>query len=235
MFLRQRATQAEYFDAPGRSAAEIAGDYRQLARVNRVFALTDPFQRVLVPWLGRDGCRSLSILDLGAGDGSLGRALTRWAARQGWDWRVTNLDLNPLALQLNPGGHNVVGSALALPFADDSFDVVIASQMTHHLAGDGEVAQHFREAWRVTRDAVFLNDLHRNPVLLGLVWLIVHCARLTPEMRSDGLLSVRRGWRLDEWRALARQAGIPDARVWLYYGARIMLQARKGRAARAGS
>ncbi len=235
MFLRRRATQAEYLDAPGRSAAEIAADYRQLARVNRVFALTDPFQRVLVRWLGHDCCRSLSILDLGAGDGSLGRALTQWAAQRDWDWRVTNLDQNPLALQLNPDGRNVVGSALALPFAVNSFDVVIASQMTHHLGSEDEVVQHFREAWRVTRDAVFLNDLHRNPFLLGVVWVVIHCARLSPEMRSDGLMSVRRGWRLNEWRSLARKAGIPGAQVWLYYGSRIMLQARKARGAHAAS
>jgi SAM-dependent methyltransferase len=227
MFLSRRATQAEYSDAPGRSAGQIAVDYRQLARVNRLFLVTDPFQRLLVRWLGRDRCRSLSILDLGAGDGSVGRAITRWAAQQGWEWRVTNLDANPLALQLNPGGHNVIGSVLALPFADDSFDAVIASQMTHHLANDEEVMQHFREAWRVTRDALFLTDLHRNPVLLGLVWLITRCAGLSPEMRADGAMSVRRGWRIKEWQALANAAGIPRARVWLYYGSRIMLQARK--------
>ena len=227
MFLSRRATQAEYSDAPGRSAGQIASDYRQLARVNRVFLITDPFQRVLVRWLGPDRCRSLSILDLGAGDGSVGRAITRWATQRGWDWRVTNLDWNPLALQLNPGGHNVVGSVLDLPFADNSFDVVIASQMTHHLASDEDVAQHFREAWRVTRDALFLNDLHRNLFLLGLVWLVTRCARLSPDMRADGEMSVRRGWRIIEWRALADKAGIPGARVWLYYGSRIMLQARK--------
>jgi hypothetical protein len=227
MFLSRRATQAEYLDTPGRSAAQVARDYRQLARVNRLCFVTDPFQRVLVRWLGRDRCRSLSILDLGAGDGSVGRTLTRWAAQRDWNWRVTNLDVNPIALHLNPGGHNVVGSVLALPFPPESFDAVIASQMTHHLRRDEDVVLHFREAWRVTRDALLLNDLHRNPVLLGLVWLIVRCARLSPEMRSDGLNSVRRGWRLQEWQALAQRAGIPGARVWLYCGSRIVLQARK--------
>jgi len=227
MFLSRRATQAEYSDAPGRSPAQVARDYRQLARVNRLCFVTDPFQRVLVRWLGRDRCRNLSILDLGAGDGSIGRTMTRWAAQQGWNWRVTNLDVNPMALRLNPGGDNVVGSVLALPFAPESFDAVIASQMTHHLTRDEDVILHFREAWRVTRDALLLNDLHRNPILLGLVWLIVRCARLSPEMRADGMISVRRGWRLSEWQTLAERAGISGARVWLYCGARIILQARK--------
>ena len=227
MFLSHRAAQAEYFDAPDRTAAEVADGYRLLARVNRLFHFAEPFQRHLPRWLGAERCRSLSLLDLGAGDGSLGRALTAWAGQRGWSWRVTSLDLNPLALRLNPGGHNVAACALALPFADRSFDVVIASQMTHHLAPTAAVARHFREAWRVTRDTLFLNDLHRNGALLAVVWLATHLTRLPAELRSDGLLSVRRGWRLGEWRRLAEEAGIPDARVWLHYGARIMLRARK--------
>jgi len=95
----------------------------------------------------------------------------------------------------------------ALPFADDSFDVVIASQMTHHLTNE-EAAQHFREAWRVTRDALFLADVHRNAGALCVVWMVLRLMRVTPQFLSDGLLSVRRSWRVGEWREIAEQAGI---------------------------
>jgi ubiquinone/menaquinone biosynthesis C-methylase UbiE len=228
MFLAQRLAQAEYFDDPRRSFAEVAEGYRQLGRINRLFLFADPFQRLLSGWLGPEKCRQLSVLDLGAGDGSLGRELTQWAARRNWRWRVTNLDLSPLALRLNPDRHlNVVGSALSLPFRDESFDVVIASQMTHHLPDEDAVIQHFREAWRVTRDAVFVSDVHRNMAMMALIWVSVHVARLSKEMRGDGLLSVRRAWRIPEWNAFATSAQIPQARVWLYLGARIILQARK--------
>src|SRR5205085_12125871 len=92
------------------------------------------------------------ILDLGAGDSWLGAQMESWARREfGWEWRMTNLDLNLVPLQLNSSTRNVVGSVLALPFVANSFDIVIASQMTHHLAGDAEVIQHFREANRVAR------------------------------------------------------------------------------------
>ena len=64
------------------------------------------------------------------------------AARYGWEWRVTNLDLGLAALQLGADRRSVVGSVCALPFADESFDAVIASQMTHRLTQD-ETVQHF--------------------------------------------------------------------------------------------
>jgi 2-polyprenyl-3-methyl-5-hydroxy-6-metoxy-1,4-benzoquinol methylase len=227
MFFRSRATQAEYFDAPGRPQAEIAEGYQSLAWVNRLCIFADPFQRLLPKLLGRDNCKSLSILDLGAGDGSLGIVLTDWArTKRDWDWRFTNLDTNASALRLNPGVRNVVGSALALPFRDASFDVVIASQMTHHLSNE-EVVVHLREAWRVTRRGLFLSDLHRGPALYSFIWLLFQVRRFPKHFQADGLLSVRRGFRIGELRSLAHQAGIPDARVWLYYGSRVILEATK--------
>lgn len=227
MFLSRRSTQAEYLDTPGRAAQEIAADYRELGRVNWLFRFSHPFEWFITRSLGAERCRRLDFLDLGAGDGLLGECLSRWAARRGWTWRFTNLDLNPQALQLRPGPRNIAGSVLQLPFADGSFDVVIASQMTHHLDHDAEVVTHFREAWRVTRDALLLCDTHRNAGLYGLVWvgtLLCGCSKL---LRQDGFISVRRSFRVPEWQALAALAEIPRAKVSLYLGTRLVLQARK--------
>ena len=228
MFFSRRATQAEYCDRPDLPPSEVAHNYRQLARFNRLLLVADPFERLLVRWLGRNQVKQLSILDLGAGDGSNGASIERWARRYGWKWRVTNLDASLPALRLGPAKRRVAASVCALPFDDNSFDVVIASQMTHHLTDD-EAVQHFREAWRVTRDALFLTDAHRNVGAWCAIWVLLRCLRVTPEFLSDGLLSVRRGWRVKEWRALAERAGLGFASVWLYYGSRVMLQARKRR------
>jgi SAM-dependent methyltransferase len=227
MFFRERSTQAESFDAPGRPADEMAAAFRELDRVNRWFQFSHPFVSGVPRWLGYQRCERLEILDVGAGTGLLGKRLSDWAQRRGWDWRFTNLDANPVVLNSGGAARAVTGSALELPFNDGSFDLVVASQMTHHLA-DTEVVRHWREAWRVTRDAIFICDLHRNAFLYTLLWLTMRLIRTDPVLREDGLISVRRGFRLREWRELAARAEIPGARVWLYYGTRIVLQARKG-------
>jgi 2-polyprenyl-3-methyl-5-hydroxy-6-metoxy-1,4-benzoquinol methylase len=226
MFFRQRSTQAEYFDLLERPS-EVAKGYRELGRANRLFQFSRPFQILLPRLLGLKSCRKLSILDLGAGDGSLGRQLTEWAAQRGWLWRVTNLDVNLAALQISQGLSNVLASALRLPFQDNSFDVVLASQMTHHLTPDAEVLQHFREAWRVARLGLLVSDLHRSLALYGVIWFGTRLLGLSSDMRSDGLLSVRRGFRVKEWEELAQKAEITQARVSVYCGTRLILQARK--------
>ncbi len=226
MFLARRATQAEYFDSPRRSRDEIRKLYECLGRVNRLFGFARAFQIGLPRLVGEARCKSLSILDLGAGDGSLGRALSDSAARRGWSWRFTNLDMNIRGLELAGGSRNVAGTALALPFRDNSFDAVVASQMTHHLS-DSETVRHIREAWRVARLGVLLNDLHRNAALYAALWLLLRGDRFPAEFRLDGLLSVKRGWRVPELEALALKAGLPRARVSLYFGARVLLETRK--------
>lgn len=226
MFLRERGTQAEFCDRPDLSPAELQGVYRQLARLNRLVHTTHLIGAALTRLRGRRNVGRLTLLDLGAGDGAAGRQLESWARARGWEWTVASLDLNPGALRLGMGPRRIAGDACALPFADESFDVVFASQMTHHL--DVRLAaRHFAEAWRVTRDALYLLDAHRNVFALVFLSAFLRLAGFSREFRSDAALSVKRGWRVREWQRLAADARIPNASVHVDYASRIVLSARK--------
>lgn len=231
MFLSRRTTQEEYFDSE-RPAPEVAEFFRSLGRVNRLFDFAEPFRNLVPKALGEQDCRFVSILDIGAGDGSLGKAVQTWAAARGWIWRVVNLDNSLGALTLNASGLNVAGSAVQLPFKDGSFDVVVASQMAHHLT-DEQVKGLLRQSWRVSRRAVILCDLHRNLGLYLVLRLLFCFQKHPPSFRSDALLSVKRAWRTGDLARLAAEAGLPDASVRLYFGARVILQASKARAEQA--
>jgi 2-polyprenyl-3-methyl-5-hydroxy-6-metoxy-1,4-benzoquinol methylase len=124
-------------------------------------------------------------------------------------------------------GRWVTGTVLQLPFKNCAFDVVISSQMLHHINSDQELIRVFSEASRVASKLVLLSDLHRNAVLYGLLSVILRIGMFPRTFREDGLLSVRRGFRVDEWRRFAAEAKMPQAQTWLYFGARIMLASRK--------
>jgi SAM-dependent methyltransferase len=191
MFFSERARQAECLDAPDRSDADIRDAYHWLGRVNHLTRFSRPFEVAIPRELGEEACRKLTILDVGAGDCLLGKCLGASARQKNWNWEFTNCDLSPRALALNGGGRNVVGSAMALPFPDNSFDVVVASQMTHHLESDADVAQHFAEAYRVARKAVLICDLHRNVffyMALGLTLTVMRLPRW--RLKTDGARNV---------------------------------------------
>lgn len=225
MFLRSRDLTPEYFDSPERTSPELAEHYEWLGRMNKLTQFDRPFRIWIPQLLGAEACKRLSIVDLGAGNGMLGETLTEFARSHGWDWRFTNVDLN----QPQPGtngstsGNWVTASVTDLPFAADSFDLAIATTMTHHLNSDAEVSAHFREARRVSRQAVLICDMVRSPLFLVALWAVLVALRVPKEFRKDGVQSVKRGWRIHEWERLAALAGLQGARVWSEHGTRILL------------
>ena len=225
MFLRRRDLTPEYFDSPERTSTEISEHYEWLARMNKLTQFDRPFRIWIPQLLGAEACKQLSIVDLGAGNGMLGRTLTEFARGHGWDWRFTNVDLN----LPQPGIHGstsatwVKASVTDLPFAANSFDLAIGSTMTHHLNSDADVSAHFREARRVARQSVLICDMIRSPFFLVALWAVLVALRAPKEFRQDGVQSVKRGWRESEWRRLAALAGLNEARVWSEHGTRILL------------
>ena len=88
-----------------------------------------------VPLAGR------RVLDLGAGTGVAGRAALAAGARQ-----VAGVDLSEGMLRRGQGGSPVVADAVALPFRDGRFDLVLAAFCLNHL---GRLEAGLAEARRV--------------------------------------------------------------------------------------
>jgi len=179
-------------------------------------------------WLGGDRAglaafRSLpaapaSILDIGCGGGGF----TRRLAERFPDARVVGEDLNAAAIEFareRHGRSNLDFRAAESPAADwgrDSFDVVTATLVCHHL-DDGDVADFLRRACRAARYAVVLNDLHRHRLAhVSFSWIapIFFRNRL---ICHDGPLSVRKGFTRNEWARYLETAGIPARRCHVYW------------------
>ncbi len=94
----------------------------------------------------------------------------------------------------------MVADALALPFADEAFDLVSCSLFAHHLDAQ-QLTQFVREGLRVSRRALLINDLIRHPLHLALAFAGFPLMRSRVAWR-DGLTSVRRAYVPDEIRSL---------------------------------
>ena len=114
------AAAEDWADGPGPMYAQLA----------RVLVAAAP-----VPIVGR------LVLDLGAGAGVAGRAALAAGARQ-----VVAVDLSEGMLRRGGGGYPVAADAIALPFRDGSFDLVVAAFCLNHL---GSLAAGLAEARRV--------------------------------------------------------------------------------------
>src|SRR5689334_21930096 len=132
----------ELLDDPAADPTVVAQSLGNIARANRWFggagAVRYGLARVLhsVPHT-----RSLSLLDLGTGAGDLPRDAARWAARRGWRLVPVGLERSRVAAGLAraAGCPCAVGCAGAAPFRDKSVDLVLVSQVLHHLSPDSAV------------------------------------------------------------------------------------------------
>jgi ubiquinone/menaquinone biosynthesis C-methylase UbiE len=206
----QRVDAPEILDSDACSPAEAQAVLAVIGSINRRFGGVATTQRMVERVAQATGMNRLSLLEVGAGSGELPNIVQRNMAQHGIALDVTLLDLSSSHLPgdySSSGNRSVAGNALALPFANDTFDLVSCNLFAHHLAPQ-QLETFFKEAMRVTRRAVLMNDLVRDPLHLALVYASF------PLMRNriawlDGLTSVRRAYVPEEIRGILVSAFSP--------------------------
>ncbi len=173
----------------------------------------------------------ITVLDLGAGDCDIPRAVTRWARGRGYKVQFTCLDQNPKAIELaeQAAAHRVGWIGLRVPNAEsrvggpglphrilsggasptlptvkmvqadvftyqptEKFDYAMGSMTFHHFT-DEEIDRLIEHLRSFVRKAVLINDLHRR--LANYIACFILALAVAPEIRHDGLLSIRRGFK----------------------------------------
>jgi SAM-dependent methyltransferase len=141
-----------------RSVGVTENTPEQLDRYDAAYLELYPFLRGYLDALSVDG---RSVLEIGPGYGTIGRELLR----RGASYSALDVAASPVTIAADslarygqPTTNAVVGSILAAPFADESFDRVVAVGSLHH-AGDLEGA--IVESRRILR---------RHGVLLLMVY-----------------------------------------------------------------
>ena len=196
---RRRGT--ELLDDPAADPALAARALQDVARSNAWFGGTSAVIAELVPVLraARHQAAPLTLLDVGTGAGDIPEVARRAAGRRGVKLLTVGLEVTGAlaAASRARAGDAVAGSALALPFADRSVDIVTCSQLLHHFeAADG--ARLIAEMNRVARLRVIVADLRRAWAAAIGFWFASHALGFHPVTRHDGVVSVLRGFRARE-------------------------------------
>ncbi len=205
----KRVEVPELLDRDLGTASEVEAALADLARINRWFGGVSTTLALLDRVVARTRLAQLSLLEVAAGSGDVPRAAIAHLRRKQVGLTTVSLDYSFSHLQT--GTCAVVGDALRLPFRDDSFDLVSCGLFAHHLQ-PSEVVQFGREALRVARVALLVNDLVRSRLHLVLAYagLPLWRSRIT---RHDSVASVRRSYTPDELRALMESAGAAGIEV----------------------
>jgi SAM-dependent methyltransferase len=140
-----------------------------------------------------------TLLDVGTGLGDIPLLARSAAARAGIALDTIGLEATEwLATGSRPRTSiAIVGDGRALPFADQSIDVVTCSQVLHHFF-DRDAARLVQELHRVARVRVIISEIRRSQLAVAGIWVASFALGFHPVSRHDGVVSVRRGFTVGE-------------------------------------
>lgn len=167
--------------------------------------------------------RPLTLLDVGTGAGDVPLMLAEWARRRGIALRPMGLERSWTAARLAAaaGVPLIYGCGGALPVGDRAVDLVVVSQLAHHLDPAGCIAL-FREADRIARHGVAVADLRHAP-LAGIGFRVAgRLLRFDDDTLRDGVISLRRGFTRGRFAKLLEEAEIKGAKLYYRPGARLV-------------
>lgn len=201
---------AELLDDPGADPSRVTESLRNIARANRWFGGASAVRYGLSRTLGATRAGSeLTLADLGTGLGDLPQVAVRWGAARGIRIRPIGVELNRIAagLAARRGLPTVLACAGAPPFRDRSVDVVLVSQVAHHLTSRS-VVELLRTCDRLARRAVIVADLRRSRFATSAFWGGAQLLGFDDVTIADGMTSIRRGFSRRELLDLLSRAGI---------------------------
>ena len=216
---KTRSLKPERIDTGDYTPDEYATFLREIRFINQRLGDRAALEKTLLAEISRLDLKEFSILDVGAGTGELLGVIAEFARSGNRKADLVGLDLNILSAneiaaesqkytEISP----VQGDALSLPFADGAFDYTICSLFTHHLANE-QIPVVLTEMLRAARRGIVVIDLERSPIAWFLYQLFCVSYRISPLVRQDGSLSIRKGFKVEEFEEVADKIGISNAAV----------------------
>lgn len=189
----RRIESHELLDEHDAPRADMERSLRDLRRINKYLGGTSIYRRLL-----RRFKAARSVLDIGTGTSDDLEAVPHLSLRIGLDFKIDHL----LYIRGDRRVLKVVGDAQRLPFRDGAVDVVTSAHFFHHFSPDDN-AVILREALRVARQGVAVNDTQRHRIPLLFVQLLGALRLIGRITRYDGPASVRQAYTLREAREIA--------------------------------
>jgi SAM-dependent methyltransferase len=209
------AIGAEALDDPATDPQLVRRIVADLARSNRWLGGAAAVRWGLAHLIdARDTGATLTLLDIGTGAGDLPLMARRWAAQRGVVLRPLGLERIGAAAHVarDAGIPMIIGCAGALPIARGSVDIVLLSQVLHHLDRASAVAL-LQDMAAIARRGVIVADLRPTWYATRGFRVAGRALGLHRTTIRDGVTSLRRGFAPRSLAALFGDASLAGAHV----------------------
>ena len=167
--------------------------------------------------------KEYTLLDTGCGGGDTMIRAAEVATKKGYSLKMKGVDANPFivdyAQSRTKNNANIkidIGDVFDNNFFSESYDFVSANIFLHHLSED-EIVSFIKHAMSKTNQAIIICDLHRNTISYYAFIAIAILFRANHITINDGKISILKGFKKKEWRAILEKAGAKNYEIkWMW-------------------
>lgn len=203
----------------------------ELTLINRFLSSsTHLLKKYILAYIENNECKEISFLDLGAGGGDLARWFAKEIMKIKVNARIICLDYDQRCIDFAKENNKeykeieyLTMSALDLYTLKFNPDFIFSSHFLHHL--DSAVIPGLLRSIREKANIGFLiNDLRRSYLSYSFFFLLWPFFKGKSYTWKDGLLSIRKGFTVNEMNSFITRAGLPgSARCFPFVPGRIVV------------
>ncbi|KKO00095.1 hypothetical protein LCGC14_0128610 [marine sediment metagenome] len=208
---KRRSSEVEIMDTFSGTTDELETILKDINRVNKLLGGYKITLDAVFEMISTGLKESYTILDMGCAEGTMLRKLADEGRKRNIKLHLIGVDLNGQGLELAelystdyPEITYQKADILTTDFSQLNIDVIMTTLTLHHFTDEG-VVQFVNRFVKLASIGVVINDLERSPIAYFLFKAFSFFFIKTEIAKKDGLLSVRRAFKMNELQDFAKQ------------------------------
>jgi len=214
---KYRTEEAEIMDDFSLEGEELTDALNQIANINQLLGgnkLT--LQGVKQLLKKTDISKSITIADIGCGNGDMLRMLSKYGKKKGIQFKLIGVDANAFTINyaksLSTEYFNIEYVCLDIfseEFTRLPYDIVLCTLTLHHFTND-QISLLLKTLHANATVGIVVNDLHRSKMAYRLFEIIAATFNLNKMSREDGLVSILRGFKKEDLEHFSKKLNLKN-------------------------
>lgn len=210
--MKVRSNEKEYLDNLSLEGDQLKRNLTELDWVNRLLGGYQVLKNGIANFLKYIPLqKTITICDLGCGDGASLRYLAKWARKNNRKIKFTGIDANHHIIKLAkaitldyPEIHYLNNNIWDESIQSQTFDIITCNLFCHHL-DQNNLIKLIKQLITQARFGIIINDLHRNYIAYWSIWILSRILSCSVYFKHDAPLSVKKGFQKNELEELLTQ------------------------------